>query len=253
MDVLREPHESRAESHAAGIIAQALRARPDLVLGLATGRTMKRVYVRLVRLHQQDGLDFSRCRTFNLDEYIGLPAQHPGSYRRYMEEHLFRHINLPAKHAHVPDGMTSDVTGECQRYEALIRAAGGIDLQLLGLGLTGHIGFNEPGSPFDSRTREVRLTELTRKQNAGPFGGIASAVPATAITMGLGTIMEARECLLLVRGAAKASILARVLDGPVTPMTPGSMLQWHPHCQVVVDAGAARDLGVGSGDHAICL
>jgi glucosamine-6-phosphate deaminase len=229
-------------------MAQALRAKPDLVLGLATGRTMKRVYAHLVRLHQQDGLDFSRCRTFNLDEYIGLPSGHPGSYRRYMEEHLFRHINLQAEHAHVPDGMTSDVMEECQRYEALIQEAGGIDLQLLGLGVTGHIGFNEPGSPLDSRTHEVQLTELTRHENAGPFGGNASAVPAKAITLGLGTIMEARRCLLLVTGAAKAAILARVLEGPVTPMTPGSVLQRHPDCKVVVDAAAARDLGMGSQD-----
>jgi glucosamine-6-phosphate deaminase len=248
MDVLRTSQNGQAESLTAGIMAQALRAKPDLVLGLATGRTMKRVYAHLVRLHQQDGLDFSRCRTFNLDEYIGLPSGHPGSYRRYMEEHLFRHINLQAEHAHVPDGMTSDVMEECQRYEALIQEAGGIDLQLLGLGVTGHIGFNEPGSPLDSRTHEVQLTELTRHENAGPFGGNASAVPAKAITLGLGTIMEARRCLLLVTGAAKAAILARVLEGPVTPMTPGSVLQRHPDCKVVVDAAAARDLGMGSQD-----
>jgi glucosamine-6-phosphate deaminase len=230
----------------AGIIAQGLRTKPELVLGLATGRTMKRVYAHLVRLHQQDGLDFSHCRTFNLDEYIGLPAEHPGSYRRYMEEHLFRHINLHAHHTHLPDGMTADVLGECQRYEALIQAAGGIDLQLLGLGMTGHIGFNEPASALDSRTREVRLTELTRHENAGPFGGDASAVPAWAITMGLGTILEAKRCLLLVTGVGKASILTRVVEGPVTPMTPGSVLQRHPDCTVVVDAGASRDLGMDS-------
>jgi glucosamine-6-phosphate deaminase len=253
MDVLRISRESQAESQTAGILAQALRARPDLVLGLATGRTMKRVYAHLVRLHQEDGLDFSRCRTFNLDEYIGLPADHPGSYRRYMEEHLFRHINIQAGQAHVPDGMTSDVAGECQRYEALIQEAGGIDLQLLGLGMTGHIGFNEPGSPLDSRTREVRLADLTRQENAGPFGGKASAVPATAITMGLGTILETRLCVLLVTGAAKASVLARVVDGPVTPMTPGSVLQRHPHCRVVVDTAASRDLRTGSLDRPVFI
>ena len=248
MDVLRISRESQAESQTAGILAQALRARPDLVLGLATGRTMKRVYAHLVRLHQQDGLDFSRCRTFNLDEYLGLPADHPGSYRRYMEEHLFRHINLRAEQAHVPDGMTSDVVGECQRYEALIQEAGGIDLQLLGLGMTGHIGFNEPGSPLDSRTREVRLADLTRQENAGPFGGMASAVPARAITMGLGTILETRFCVLLVTGTAKASVLARVVDGPVTSKTPGSVLQRHPHCRVIVDTAASQDLRTGSPD-----
>jgi glucosamine-6-phosphate deaminase len=253
MDVLCTSHESQAESQTAGIIAQAVRARPDLVLGLATGRTMKRVYAHLVRLHQQDGLDFSLCRTFNLDEYIGIPADHPGSYRRYMEEHLFRHINIQAGHAHVPDGMASGVIGECQRYEALIQEAGGIDLQLLGLGMTGHIGFNEPGSPLDSRTREIRLADLTRRENAGPFGGKASAVPATAITMGLGTIMEARLCVLLVTGRSKASVLARVMAGPVTPLTPGSVLQRHPHCRVVVDAAASQDLGMGSLDRPVFI
>ena len=248
MDVLCTSHASQAESQTAGTIAEALRARPDLVLGLATGRTMKRVYAHLVRLHQQDGLDFSRCRTFNLDEYIGLPSGHPGSYRRYMDEHLFRHINIQAGRSHVPDGMAQDVARECQRYETLIQEAGGIGLQLLGLGMTGHIGFNEPGSPLDSRTHEVQLTELTRHENAGPFGGKASAVPARAITMGLGTILEARRCLLLVTGVGKASVLARVVEGPVSPMIPGSVLQRHSDCQVVADRAASRDLGMGSLD-----
>lgn len=242
MEILCTTLEGQAETLTAGILAQALRDKPDLVLGLATGRTMKRVYVQLVRLHQLEGLDFSRCRTFNLDEYLGLPPGHPGSYRHYMEEHLFRHINLAPKHTHLPDGMTADVLGECQRYEALIQAAGGIDLQLLGLGMTGHIGFNEPGSALDSRTREVRLTELTRHENAEPFGGNASAVPARAITMGLGTILEAGRCVLLVLGAEKASVLARVVEGPVTPLTPGSILQRHPDCRAVVDHAASLEL-----------
>jgi glucosamine-6-phosphate deaminase len=252
MDVLCTSQASQAESLTAGIIAQALRAKPQLVLGLATGRTMKRVYAHLVCLHRQDGLDFSHCRTFNLDEYIGLPADHPGSYRRYMEEHLFRHINIRTGRSHVPDGMTTDVMGECQKYEALIQDAGGIDLQLLGLGMTGHIGFNEPGSPLDSRTHEVRLTDLTRRENAGPFGGKASAVPVTAITMGLETILEARRCLLLVTGVGKASVLARVVEGPVTPTIPGSVLQRHPDCKVVTDAAASRDLGMDPQDRPAC-
>ncbi len=172
MDVLRTSHEGQAESLTAGIIAEALRTKPDLVLGLATGRTMKHVYAHLARLHREDGLDFSPCRTFNLDEYIGIPADHSASYRRYMEEHLCRHVNIQAEHAHVPDGMTSDVEGECRKSEVLVKEAGGIDLQLLGLGRAGHIGFNEPGSSLDSRTHGVRLTDFTRNQNAGPFGGI---------------------------------------------------------------------------------
>jgi glucosamine-6-phosphate deaminase len=166
-----------------------------------------------------------------------------------MEKHLFQCVNLQKKHCHLPDGMASDVALECQGYEELIREAGGIDLQLLGLGLTGHIGFNEPGSAFDSRTRQVRLTDLTRQQNAELFGGTASTVPATAITMGLGTILEARRCLLLVTGAGKASMLARVVAGPVTPLVPGSVLQRHPACTVIMDEGASGYLDTNSSHH----
>lgn len=245
MQILRTSQEDEAASLTAGILARELRARPDLVLGLATGRTMDHVYEHLVRLHREEGLDFSRCRTFNLDEYAGLPPDHPGSYRRYMEEHLFRHVNIRAGHIHAPDGMAPDLALECQRYEALIQVSGGVDLQLLGLGWTGHIGFNEPPAAFDSRTHVARLADLTREQNAAFFGGNASAVPAQAITLGLGTILEARRCLLLVTGAAKASILVRVVEGPVTPLVPGSVLQGHPDCQVVVDAAASEELGTG--------
>jgi glucosamine-6-phosphate deaminase len=235
VDVLFRSQKGQAEILTATIIAQALRAEPDLVLGLATGRTMDGVYAQLVRWHQEIGLDFSRCRTFNLDEYIGLPPSHSGAFHRYMRDHLFQHVNLQPEHCQVPDGLAPDGALECQRYEDRIQAAGGIDLQLLGLGLTGHIGFNEPGSAFDSRTHEVRLAELTRQQNAEQFGGLASAVPLRAITMGLGTILEARRCLLLVTGADKAPILGQVLAGPVTPAVPGSVLRRHPHCTVIVD------------------
>jgi glucosamine-6-phosphate deaminase len=238
MELLRTSQARQAEFCAAELIADALRARPALVLGLATGRTMEGVYARLVRYHQEDGLDFSRCTTFNLDEYLGLPAVHPGSYHRYMAEHLFRFVNLSPSHFHLPDGMTQDVEQACRHYEALIREAGGIDLQLLGLGLTGHIGFNEPGAAFLSRTHETRLTDLTRLQNAGPFGGMAAAVPARAITMGLGTILEARRCLLLVTGASKAATLARIVSGLVTVQVPGSVLQRHPDCLLIADGPA---------------
>ena len=245
MQVLRTSQEDEAASLAAGIIAQALSARPGLVLGLATGRTMELVYAHLVRLHREDGLDFSRCQAFNLDEYVGLAPDHPGSYHRYMEEHLYRHVNIQAQHTHMPDGMAPDLALECQRYDTLIRASGGVDLQLLGLGLTGHLGFNEPPAAFDARTHVSRLMELTREQNAALFGGNVSAVPDLAITMGLGTILEARRCLLLVTGPGKAAILARAVGGPVTPMVPGSALQRHPDCRVIVDAEAAAELGTG--------
>jgi glucosamine-6-phosphate deaminase len=250
MDVLSTSQEGRAEFLAAGIIAQALRAKPDLVLGLATGRTMDRVYLHLAGLHREDGLDFSQCRTFNLDAYLGLPPDHPGSYHRYMEEHLFQYVNVNKEHCHMPNGMASDVAMECLQYERLIQEAGGLDLLLLGLGLTGHIGFNEPGTAFESRTHETQLTELTRNQNAGPFGGMAAEVPTTAITIGLGTIMESKRCLLLVKGAAKASVLARVVEGPITPLVPGSVLQWHSDCWVIADRAASAELGKGPADPA---
>jgi glucosamine-6-phosphate deaminase len=238
MHLLRTPREAQAAVLAAEIIARELVLNPRLVLGLATGRTMELVYVHLVRLHREQGLDFSRCRTFNLDEYVGLLPSHPGSYHHYMAERLFRPVNLLADQVALPDGMAPDLPAECRRYEALIRQAGGIDLLLLGLGQTGHIGFNEPPAAFDSRTHEARLLPLTRKQNADRFGGRARAVPATALTMGIGTILEARRCLLLVTGARKAAMLAQVLDGPETPLVPGSALQRHPDCQVVVDEAA---------------
>jgi glucosamine-6-phosphate deaminase len=239
MHILRTPREAQAAVLTAEIIARELVLNPRLVLGLATGRTMELVYLHLVRLRREKGLDFSHCRTFNLDEYVGLPASHPGSYHHYMAERLFRLVNLLPGQAALPDGMAADLPAECRRYEALISQAGGIDLLLLGLGQTGHIGFNEPPTAFDSRTHEVRLLPLTRRQNADRFGGNAQAVPATALTMGIGTILEARRCLLLVTGAKKAGILAQVLEGAVSPLVPGSALQRHPDCQVVVDEAAA--------------
>ena len=238
MHILRTPREAQAAILTAELIARELVLNPRLVLGLATGRTMELVYAHLVRLHREKGLDFSGCRTFNLDEYVGLPPSHPGSYHHYMAERLFRPVNLLPEQVALPDGMVGDLTEECQRYEALIEQAGGIDLLLLGLGRTGHIGFNEPPAAFDARTHEARLLPLTRKQNADRFGGNPRAVPPTALTMGIGTILEARRCLLLVTGAKKAAILAQVLEGPVTPLVPGSALQRHPDCQVVVDEAA---------------
>ncbi|HEX7553937.1 MAG TPA: glucosamine-6-phosphate deaminase [Geothrix sp.] len=247
MHILRTPREAQAAILTAELIARELVLNPCLVLGLATGRTMELVYAQLVRLHREKGLDFSRCRTFNLDEYVGLPPSHPGSYHHYMEERLFRPVNLQREQVALPDGMAPDLPAECRRYEALIQKAGGIDLLLLGLGQTGHIGFNEPPTPFDSRTHEARLLLLTRKQNADRFGGNVRAVPATALTMGIGTILEARRCLVLVTGAKKAAILAKVLEGPVTPLVPGSALQRHPDCQVVVDEAAVAQVHQAGG------
>jgi glucosamine-6-phosphate deaminase len=242
MEVIVLPDPDQAALLAARIIEKELRARPELVLGLATGRTMERVYAHLARLHREHGLDFGRCRSFNLDEYIGLAADHPGSYRTYMQEHLFNHVNLAPGHTHLPDGMAADFALESRRYESLIAQAGGIDLQLLGLGSDGHIGFNEPLSALLSRTREKALTPATRRQNAPMFGGDPERVPPRAITMGVGTILDSRRCLLLATGAGKAPVLARAVEGPITAMVTASALQLHPRCTVVADADAAAQL-----------
>jgi glucosamine-6-phosphate deaminase len=247
MHILRTPREAQAAVLTAEIIARELVLNPHLVLGLATGRTMEGVYAHLVRLHREKDFGFSHCRTFNLDEYVGIAPSHPGSYHRYMEERFFRPLNLLPGQGALPDGMARDLPAECERYEALIRQAGGIDLLLLGLGRTGHIGFNEPPTPFDSRTHEARLLPLTRRQNADQFGGEPWAVPATALTMGIGTVLEARRCLLLVTGAKKAAVLAQVLEGPVTPLVPGSALQRHPDCLVVVDEAAVPQMQLAGG------
>jgi glucosamine-6-phosphate deaminase len=242
MEVIIRPDPERAADLAARLIAARLRAKPDLVLGLATGRTMERVYDRLVAMREKEGLDFSGCRTFNLDEYIGVPAEDEHSYRHYMNHHLFRRVNVDPANTHVPDGMARDLRAEAARYERQIREAGGIDLQLLGIGEAGHIGFNEPLSALRSRTREKALTPVTRQQNAAMFGGDPDKVPPRALTMGVGTILEACELLLLATGAAKASILAKAVEGPITAMISASAIQLHANCKVIVDEPAAREL-----------
>lgn len=242
MEVIIVPDREKASLLTARMLAKEIKAKPDLVLGLATGRTMERVYAYLVAFHLQEGLDFSRCQTFNLDEYIGIPAAHEGSYRHYMHEHLFGRVNLLPPNTHLPDGCAPDLAAECQRYEALIREVGGIDIQLLGLGADGHIGFNEPLSALLSRTRQKALTPATLAQNADMFGGDPSLVPRRAITMGVGTILDCRRALLLATGASKGSILAQAVEGPITSMITASALQLHPRCQVVVDEEASTSL-----------
>jgi len=222
-------------------VARELRANPHLVLGLATGKTMELVYRHLVRLHQDEHLDFSLCSTFNLDEYVGLFQSDPNSYRHYMEHHLFGHVNIDPRNTHLPNGMAGDLEAECRHYEGLIQRFGGIDLQLLGIGRAGHIGFNEPLSALRSRTRVKALTPTTMKQNAMSFGG-EEQMPRRAITMGVGTIIEARRCLLLATGDSKAEVIAQAVEGPITSMVTASALQLHPRCTVVVDEQAAGQL-----------
>jgi glucosamine-6-phosphate deaminase len=225
----------------ARVVARELRANPHLVLGLATGKTMELVYRHLVRLHQDEHLDFSLCSTFNLDEYVGLFPSDPNSYRHYMEQHLFRHVNIDSRNTHLPNGMAGDLEAECRHYEGLIQRFGGIDLQLLGIGRAGHIGFNEPLSALRSRTRVKALTPTTMKQNAMFFGS-EEQMPRRAITMGVGTIIEARRCLLLATGDSKAEVIAQAVEGPITSMVTASALQLHPRCTVVVDEEAAGQL-----------
>jgi glucosamine-6-phosphate deaminase len=241
MEVIIQPNKEAAASLVARIIAHDLRANPHLVLGLATGATMERVYRQLVTLHQEQRLDFSLCSTFNLDEYVGLFPSDPNSYRHYMDEHLFRRVNIDPRNTHLPNGIVTDLEAECRHYEALIQRFGGIDLQLVGIGKAGHIGFNEPLSALRSRTRVKALTPTTLQQNAPLFGG-EDKVPRRAITMGVGTIIEARRCILLATGDSKAEVLAKAVEGPITSMVTASALQLHPRCTVVVDEEAASQL-----------
>ena len=241
MEVIIQPNEEAAAALVARIVAREVRANPHHVLGLATGRTMERVYRRLVRLHEDEHLDFSLCTTFNLDEYVGLLQTDPNSYRHYMDHHLFKHVNVDPRNTHLPNGMAEDLDAECGRYEAAIKRFGGIDLQLLGIGKAGHIGFNEPLSALRSRTRVKALTPTTLKQNAPMFGGEAN-MPRRAITMGVGTILESRRCLLLATGASKADVVAKAVEGPITSMISATALQLHAHCTVIVDEDAATKL-----------
>jgi glucosamine-6-phosphate deaminase len=239
VEVIIRPSAEAAAELVARVIARDLRANPHLVLGLATGRTMEAVYARLVRLYRDEQLDFSLCRTFNLDEYVGLPARDRHSYRHYMNHHLFQQVNIDLRNTHLPDGMAADLEAECAHYEQLIAKFGGINLQLLGIGRTGHLGFNEPLSALRSRTRVKALSPVTLAQNA-PLFQDGPAMPRHAITMGVGTILECQRCLLLATGAEKAEIIAQAVEGPVTSMISATALQLHPRCTIVVDEPAAR-------------
>ncbi len=241
MEVIIHSDRAGADAFAAKLIALAIRRKPDLVLGLATGRTMQPVYAALVRMHREDGLDFSRVHTFNLDEYVGIPPEAPESYRTFMNEHLFDHVNIPKENTHILNGMAADIPEECAAFERAIAAHGGIDLQLLGIGLTGHLGFNEPASSLASRTRIKTLTPATLRQNAVFFGGEQN-VPRHVLTMGVGTILEARRCLVVVTGREKAAITAQAVEGPITSMVTASALQLHPHVTMVLDQDAASEL-----------
>lgn len=225
----------------AKIIARVIRDKPTAVLGLATGRTPERLYQELIRMHREEGLDFSKVTTFNLDEYVGLPADHPQSYRFFMREKLFRHVNIDLKRTNVPDGTAADLHAECRSYEQRIVEAGGIDIQLLGLGRNGHIGFNEPTGSLRSRTWVKILSEQTLRDNSAVFGSFEN-MPRHALTMDIGTILDAKRCLLLAFGPPKARAVGCMIEGSLSAMCPASALQLHPRATVVVDEAAAAGL-----------
>jgi glucosamine-6-phosphate deaminase len=242
MEVIVVPAAHDVGTAAAGIISRLVAGKPRAVLGLATGASVERVYAELVLAHHKHALDFSRVTTFNLDEYVGLSPSHPAAFHAFMEEHFLSRVNLDRRRVHMPPTEGDDLAGLCGKYERAIRAARGIDLQLLGIGRDGHLGFNEPTSSLASRTRIKTLTSLTREANRSAFGG--DEVPLHVVTMGIATILEARRCLLVADGPAKADAVARMVEGPLTAMVPASALQMHPHATVIVDELAAAGLSL---------
>lgn len=226
---------------AADAVEDLLRRKPDAVLGLATGSTPLPVYDELAARHERDGLDFSRASGFALDEYVGLPPGHPESYREVVRREFTNRVNIRPENVHGPDGAAADIPDACRAYEEAIAAAGGVDLQILGVGTDGHIAFNEPGSSFASRTRIKRLLEQTRRDNARFFSSLAD-VPHHVLTQGLGTIMDARHVILLATGARKAQAVRDFVEGPVAAICPASILQFHPHATVLLDEAAASAL-----------
>lgn len=235
------PDYEALSDRAAEIIKAQLQHKPDSVIGFATGSTPLGLYERLIHSHEDHGLDFSKVTTFNLDEYVGLPPYHDQSYHYFMWQHLFDHINVTRDKVYIPDGTVEDVEHHCQWYEEQIEDKGGIDLQILGIGANGHLAFNEPGSSLGSRTRIKTLTQETVSDNARFFEK-DDDVPHYAITMGIGTIMEARQLLVLASGDSKARAIKKTLEGPVTAMVPATIVQLHRNAQILIDEPAASEL-----------
>lgn len=223
----------------AGIITGLIQTNPRAILGLATGSSPIGIYRELVAAYRKGAVSFKQVTTFNLDEYVGLPKGHPESYRSFMERHLFHQVDLQPERAHVPDGNAEDLEAECRHYNELLDQAKQIDLQILGLGLNGHIGFNEPNHSLISGTHVVKLNDSTRQANARFFSSI-DEVPTHALTMGVGTILKAKTILLVVRGAEKAEMVHRALTGPIQTEVPASLLQTHPNVVVLMDQDAGR-------------
>ena len=235
--IINATHEETS-MQAAKIVANQIRRKPRSVIGLSTGQTPLGLYSELIRSHREDGLDFSKVTTFNLDEYVGISNDHPQSFFRQIHRNFLDHINIKATNVHIPAGSTADLEKTCADYEAAIRDAGGIDLQILGIGRTGHIGFNEPTSSFASRTRLKTLSDETIRDNIK----LDESLPAVAVTMGIGTILEARQLLLLASGTSKADAMAKAIEGPLTSSVSASALQLHADVSVLLDEAAAGRL-----------
>ena len=239
MNILKFNSDEDFVQTGANLIASLLQSNPKAVLGLATGSSPVGVYSKLVEMHQKGFVSFSKATSFNLDEYIGLPVDHPQSYRSFMNEQLFNHIDIDPGQTHIPNGNAADMEAECLAYDKMLEENGPVDLQILGIGSNGHIGFNEPDDNLSSKTHVVDLLEDTREANARFFDSLDD-VPRQAITMGIGGILKARQILLLVRGAGKAEAIRNAVEGPITTQCPASLLQSHPNVIVLVDEGAGK-------------
>ena len=238
MKIIRAKDYKDMSRKAANIISAQVIMKPNCVLGLATGGTPVGTYKQLVEWYNKGDLDFAEVNTVNLDEYRGLPREHPESYWSFMHRNLFDLVNIRPEAIHMPAGTNMDAAAECSHYDEIIQHLGGVDLQLLGIGHDGHIGFNEPCDHFPVMTHEVKLTEMTREANKRFFNSI-DEVPTAAITMGVGTVMAAKKIVMVITGADKADILYKVFFGPVTPEVPGSILQFHPDVTLICDEAAA--------------
>ena len=231
--------EKELNTTGAELIASLLQSKPKAVLGLATGSSPVGIYNELIDMYNRGLVSFASASSFNLDEYVGLPVNHPESYRSFMNEKLFNHVDIKLENTHVPDGNAPDLDAECAHYEQLLNDHGPVDLQLLGIGHNGHIGFNEPGASLTGRTHVVNLKEETLKANARFFPSIED-VPKQAITMGVASILKAKQIVLIARGEDKAEIIRTALTGPITTECPASLLQCHPNVTVLLDRGAGR-------------
>lgn len=226
---------------AANILSSVIVTKPNCVLGLATGSTPIGTYKELIKRYEEGDLDFSGVKSVNLDEYVGLEPTHDQSYRYFMQDQLFNHVNIKVENTNVPQGMAQDVEAECARYDEVIASMGGVDIQVLGMGHNGHIGFNEPAEDFPKGTHQVDLAESTIEANARFFEN-RDMVPRKAVTMGIGSIMQARTILVVVSGEGKADIVEKAFRGPVTPQVPASILQFHPDVILVGDKAALSKL-----------